>query len=255
MKRRLIRVHAWIAKVFTRRRIRLPTDVTVLIASCYLMLSRATDLSISAWLLENAFQPPIVELYVFCTALLLIVAIVFKLIILVLDYFPPLSYSFVEPDQISDCLFRMNSEIADHIAKFTLGPPVDVRSLPEQHGCRLNLALIVDSLAEHIRRSISNIKVKKKDLFISLYEYDDEKGSLEYVLHYDPKRDLVESRSIDLAANKYERYECVKCISSTNTTAYVLSRSEYARGPLRGTEQSSITWGVSYHLKIKFLDS
>lgn len=230
MKRRLIKTHAWLAKVFASRRIRLATDVIILLASCYLMVKRTLDFSISDWLLENALQQPLVDAYVIGAGISLIMAILSKLVVLVLDYFPPLNHDFIEPDEISNCLFRMNSEIADHIAKCSQTPPVNIRSLPEQHGCRLNLALITESLAEHIRRSISNIKVKKKDLFISLYAYNDQTANLEYILHYDPKRDLVESRSIDLADKKYEGYECVKCINSTNTTAYVLDGGDYAKG-------------------------
>ena len=226
-----MKIKKWLAKKLSGKKTRLYTDLIILLASFYLMLKKGFGFSVSDWLLENAFQQPLVNLYVIISAVLLACASVSKVIILYFDYFPVLSRSFVEPDELSDCLHRMNSEICEHLDKCSNSEPENIKSIYEQHGYKINLALVAGSLAENIRKSIQNIKIKKKDLFISLYSYDDHHAELEYILHYDPKRDLVESKRINLNADKYSDYESVKCMKSKNTTAYVLNgKQNYAKG-------------------------
>ena len=220
-----------LASKFANKRLRLFADITTIIASGYLMIKKATGFSISGWLLANAFHQPLVNGYVYFCATLLVFAVTTKVVTLYFDSFPPLNHNFVEPDEISDCLHRMNSEICNHLKKCAGDAQADIKLLHEQHGYKLNLALIVESLAEHIRKSATNLKIKKKDLFISLYWYNREKGYLEYILHYDPKRDLVDTKQIDLNSGQYSKYECVKCMKSRNATAYVLNgKSDYAKG-------------------------
>jgi hypothetical protein len=226
-----IKFKKWLALIFSNKHIRLFSDLVILLASGYLMIKKSIGFSVSGWLLQNAFHQPLVNIYVYVSATILIVAIISKIIILYFENFPPHNHNFVEPDEISDCLHRMNSEICSHLEKCSNGEPANIKFLYEQHGYKMNLALIVESLAEHIRKSSNNVKIKKKDLFISLYLYDENDGVLEYILHYDPKRDLIETKKIDLRSNRFEKYESVKCMKSTNANAYVLNgKVNYAKG-------------------------
>lgn len=221
----------WLSKIFSNKKIRLSTDLIILGATVYLMIKKSIGFSVSGWLLANAFQQPLVNIYVYASAFLLVIASFSKVIILYFDYFPSSNHSFVEPDELSDCLYRMNSEICNHLDKCTKGEPENIKTIYEQHGYKVNLALIIGSMAENIRKSVRNIEIKKKDLFISLYSYDDTLSELQYLLHYDPKRDLVESQKINLNAEKYIEYESVKCMKSPNATVFVLNgKDDYAKG-------------------------
>jgi hypothetical protein len=230
LKRLFRKAYNFLAKKVCNKFIRLFSDVTILIASSYLMVKKITDFSISGWLLNNAFHQPVVNIYVVTSLIILIIAIISKVITLIVEQFPPVNHNFVEPDEMSNCLYRMNSEIACHLNKLSLSAPVNVKNLCDQHTFDQNLALIVGSLAEHIKKSVPNINVKNKDIFVSLYEYKETSKELVYVLHFDPKKDLVASKVIELEAQKYLDYESVKCIKSPNTTAYVLDKSKYAKG-------------------------
>lgn len=226
-----MRFRKWAANKASNKYIKLATDIILLSATGYMMIKKAIGFSISGWLLANAFKQPLVNVYVAVSAILLIFAILFKIIILYLEHFPPTNQNFVEPDEISNCLHRMNSEICEHLDKCNNSDLANVRNIGEQHGYKVNLALIVDSLAEHIRKSIANVKIKKKDLFISLYTFDGSTNTIEYLLHYDSKRDLIESKLIGLDSEQYSDYESVKCIKSNNTTVYVLNgKVDYAKG-------------------------
>lgn len=225
-----LRIKSFLAKACTNKKLRLFADVVILVSTSYLMLKKLTAFSLTGWLINNAFQQPLINAFVVLAVVVIVTCVVVKIIIVYFDNFPPLNHGLVEPDEISNCLFRINSEISDHVQKCNGAQGLEMRSICDQHGFKVNAALVVDSMAEHIRKSIKNIKIKRKDLFISLYCINDESGCLEYVLHYDSKRDLVESKNINLSEQKFQSYESVKCLKSSNTTAYVLDKKGYAKG-------------------------
>ncbi len=218
------------SKIILGKKISLFSDVVILFASGYLIVKKAFGFSISGWLLNNALHQQAVNLYVYTSGATLVFAILIKALSLAFERFPAVNHLAVEPEEMSECLQAMNNEITNHIDKCDLEESPNVRRLREQHSFDVNLRLIAESLAEHIRKSISTIKIKRKDLFISLYSYDKGNNELKYELHYDPKRDFVQSKVIDFNSDAYSLYECVKCINSSNSTSYVISKDKYAKG-------------------------
>lgn len=206
------------------------TDSIVLVASGYLVFKKVFGFSVSGWLLNNAFQQPLVTVYVYLSAVILIIAIVVKIAALVFKYFPAISQSSATPEQISECLQVMNHEIVGHIDKCKSGNFPNISKLNEQHSFDVNIRLITEALAEHIRSSINTIKIKRKDVFISLYSFADDTNALTYELHYDHKRDLIKSKKITLTDDRFSAYECVKCLKSSDSTAYAISKDKYSKG-------------------------
>lgn len=196
------------------------------------MVKKLMDFSISGWLLNNALHQSGVNAYVYISAVLLIVAIVLKLAAIVAEIFPFKQFDKVEPEEIADCLSAMNKEIFCHITKCSSGR-VDITKLNEQHSFDVNMRIITEALAEHIRKSINSIKIKRKSLFISVYSYDECSSSLTYELHYDPRRDMVKSKTIKLDEDQFKGYESVKCFKDGKSTAYVYNKKEYAKGSSR----------------------
>jgi hypothetical protein len=209
------------------KKIKFFCDGTLLIAASYLMLKKIFDFSMSIWLLDNVLHQTGVNLYLALTGVMLVSAIVIKFLSLMVEIFPPSKHSVVEPEEISDCISVMNKEILGHIKKCGVGQ-ADVTKLNEQHAFEVNMRVITEALAEHVRKSIELIKVKRKDLFISVYRYENEK--LLYQLHYDHKRDLVKSEIIDINDNQFSNYESVKCFNEGKSTSYVHKSKEYAKG-------------------------
>jgi len=193
------------------------------------MIKKGFEFSISGWLHNNALHQNAVNLYLYISGTLLIIAVIIKVLAILFDHFPPTKHTTVEPEEISDCLQSMNLEILGHIEKCNNGP-TNVQQLSEQHSFDVNLRIITEALAEHIRKSINSIKVKRKDLFISVYRYDEPSKSLIYELHYDHKRDLVKSKIIELDKENFKDYESVKCFLSNNSTSYVHNKHEYCQG-------------------------
>ena len=149
---------------------------------------------------------------------------------IIFKVFPIKEHHAVHPDEISECLQVMNNEIISHIKKFDEKYKPILNRLPEQHNFKVNVRVISDLLASHISKSTD---IEKKNLFISLYSYDDSEKKLRYELHQDPKKDLVKSKVIDIYNDEYREYECVKCIKSENFFAYVLDKKRYAKGKER----------------------
>lgn len=228
MGARAYKTHKWMAKVFLSKWCKLTVDSTLLIASGYLMLKKFMDVSMSGWLLNNAFHQPLVNVYVVTCTVLLVSALVVKIVIMFLEAFPPKSFSSVELDEVSDCLLMINNEICQHIDKCNDENKNNIQDLNEQHRFKVNLAAIADALAEHIANQFE--RVSKKDIFISVYSYDETAEELNYLFHADPKKDWVVSKKIRMSDHKYNSYECAKCLKSDSSTAYVLKKSDYAKG-------------------------
>ncbi|GAA6173850.1 hypothetical protein NBRC116592_35200 [Colwellia sp. KU-HH00111] len=222
--------YGYLAKLINGKKVKIFSDAVLLIATAYLMLKKAFGFSISGWLLNNVFHQSGVNVYVVVSAVILIAAVLIKIISLVVEYFPPMKHNNVEPEEISDCIQAMNMEILGHLTKCDGSNIVQINHMTEQHSFDLNIRLVVNALAEHIRKSIDSIKIKKKDLFISLYSFDRDKNALVYELHYDHKRDLVKSKVLGLGDSKFSDYESVKCFLSSNNTSYLTSKKQYAKG-------------------------
>lgn len=211
------------------KKVKAIVDVVILLATSYLMFKKLFDVSVSRWLAAHVFQQQVVGVYEWIAGLVLAVAIIFKLLELLLEYFPANETKNIEPREISDCLQAINKEITGHLNRCVNDKPVNVRRLCDQHTFDLNIRLVVSALAEHIRGCCDKIKIKSKDVFISLYSSDGN-GSLSYVCHYDPKRDGVKSKIISLSDPAFADYECVKCMKSFDSTTYMVDRSGYSRG-------------------------
>jgi len=206
------------------------SEAVILAASGYLLVKKGFGLSISGWLLNNALQQSAVNVYVYTSGVILVAAIVVKVLSLLFVHFPAIKHATVEPEEITECLQVMNKEISNHIVKCDSEDPPNLRKVRDQHSFDVNTRLVTEALAEHIRKSISTINVKRKDVFISLYSYKSSDECLTYELHYDPRRDLVQSKSVDLNDEKYRDYECVKCMKSPASTSYVIDKKKYAKG-------------------------
>lgn len=158
--------YAFLAKFINGKKIKLFSDTVLLIATAYLMLKKAFGFSISGWLLNNVLHQSGVNAYVVISAIILIAAVIIKISSLFVEYFPPMKHHNVEPEEISDCIQAMNMEISAHLTKCNGSNIVQIDQMTEQHAFDVNIRLVFNALAEHIRKSIDSIKIKKKDLFL-----------------------------------------------------------------------------------------
>jgi len=225
----LKKLYSKLSEFCLNKYIRLFSDGFLLVATGYLMLKKAFDFSISGWLLNNVLHQNGVNVYITISATVLIISFILKLLSMLFEQFPPAKHSTVEPEEISDCISVMNKEILGHIKKCCV-EPVDVTRLNEQHAFEVNMRVITEALAEHIRKSIDSINIKRKDLFLSVYRYDKSDEKLIYELHYDHKRDLVKSKEIDINDPKFASYESVKCFTEGKNTSYVHNNKSYSKG-------------------------
>ncbi len=223
-------LYTFSSRFFLGHKVTVFSEATILAASGYLILKKGFDFSISGWLLNNALQQSAVNVYIYVSGVVLVLAIFTKILSLIFLHFPATKHSTVEPEEISECLQVMNKEISSHINKCDLADSPSLRKIQDQHSFDVNTRLITEALAEHIKKSICTINIKRKDMFISLYSYKGDDACLVYELHYDPRRDLVQSKVIRLHDVKYREYECIKCMRTQASTSYVINNKNYARG-------------------------
>lgn len=207
----------------------LVADVTLLVASSYLIVQRTTNFAVSDWLLEHLLKQNAVSWYLIIVALSLGIAVAVKAACLIVKRFPASQYAAQEPEKIATCIRLINDEVAKHVSRCVAHQPIRVTALANEHAFDVNLRSIVHCLADHI---IATVKVglKRRDVFISVYTFEEEHSQLKYELHFDPRRDLIKSRTIRLDDGKYAEYESVKCLNGTAATSYVASRGKYTKG-------------------------
>lgn len=223
------RLYKTIHSFISHKAVKIYADVVMILAGGYLSIKKMTDFSLTGWLLNHALHQPAVNFIVFASVAGIGVAVILKVLTLIAEQFPPKKPINTDPDQISECLLRINKEICEHISKCNTGIQAEIRQLNEQHKFQLNMALIVEALSIHIAQSLNNSKVTKKEIFVSLYRWWPEKEELTYVLHHDPKKDWITSKTIKIRNKEFRDYECVKCLESSNTVAYVLKSKGYAK--------------------------
>jgi hypothetical protein len=163
-----------------------------------------------------------------------------KILFHFLDAFQPLDKIKQEPERINACLLNINKEIKRHLTEIEEDPDKAIPTFTKSHNFDVNVAHIVDCLANHMKQAFANIKPKNRDIFISVYEMKssesdpDALGSLHYLAHWDPQRDTVFSMSIDLGQSKYKGYECVKAITQKQGTVSLLDCTKYKKSRNRG---------------------
>ena len=133
------------------------------------MLRELTGFSISRWLFDNVLHQNGVNLFVQISIVLLFIGVASKIFSIVMEQFPPKQFEMVEPEELMGCLSTMNRKMFGLVNRSS-SEPIDLTRLKDHQSFQVNMRLITQALAEHIRKSIQLIKIKQKDLFISLYD-------------------------------------------------------------------------------------
>lgn len=153
----------------------------------------------------------------------------------ILDAFPPLEKIAQEPERISECILNINLEIKRHLSEIETDAYEAARSFTKSHNFDVNVAHIVGSLAAHLKQAFSHLKIRNRDIFISIYQMKNfdrnpsAAGALEYLTHWDPQRDTVFSKLVEIDGGKFKGYECVKAIVENSASVILLDCSKYKK--------------------------
>lgn len=215
------------------RRLSIFSEVALTGLSLYFILKKTFSFSLTGYLANNYFRQPLIDAFVVATVLLILLAVVFKIIKMVEQYYPQKSHSYVEANDIASCLARINEEVVEHISVCNNKDNVDVNKVVSQHTLKKNVALVVDQMISHIISSFKDFNLKARDVFITLYVFSEDNKSLDYYLHCPSRKDWVETRKIILNSRKFKYYESVKLLKSDRKNSYVLDRKRYNKGASR----------------------
>lgn len=208
-------------------------DVCVASLAGYFTLKKYFGWSLSVWLAQ-VFTPAAVPIVEYPLLAIAGYATAMKIGLLILDAYPATRIKITEPEGLNHCCLRINEEIARHLASILASPATAVTTFTTYHNFKVNVALVVQSLADHIKSTLSGSR--SRDIFISVYAvpcFEDTsapRDTLEYLTHVDPKRDFIHSRSISFSDGAFRQYECIKCVHSPHETCFVLDcQSNYYR--------------------------
>lgn len=248
----------------------------LLAAGLYLTLQKFSGFSVAA-VLQPYLQPFVTPAFL---GLVKDVAFVFvglaslsKGLTHIVEFWPPLATATQEPERISECILNINSEIRRHLSDIISDPNAAIATFVRSHNFDVNVAMAVSSLADHLRRAFSNLKVKPRDIFISVYqakdmrETDPAKVVLLYLSHWEPKRDAVFTRTLEVGKPKFKDYECVKAILKGKPSVVLTDCKSYKKtGNKRGDikhyiglqlEHAGAVLGfinIEFHNKVLFHD-
>jgi hypothetical protein len=192
-------------------------DTTVLATTSYFIVKKISGFSASDKMKEY-FTDSGVDMVVIAVIIAIGYSVAIRLACAVFTRIPATSQVTIEAEGLSTIFMAINSEIEGHISKINSKSRAScMKNISNHHDFEKNIGLIVTQLVEHIQRSVTGIKLKRRDLFVTVYQLDgfqtghEFQGELEYLTHFDPRRDIVSSKTIDFTDSKFENYECVKC--------------------------------------------
>lgn len=160
---------------------------------------------------------------------------VVKVITHVIEGNPPIFTKMQEPESISECALVINNEIKRHLKEIISDPKQAANTFLKSHSFDLNVAHAVSNLADHLKKAFSHLKVKNRDVFISVYKVENigiKSSSLSplfYLTHWDPNRDVIFSKKIDPNNKEHKTYECVKAIKEGKSSVIKWDCSAYTK--------------------------
>ena len=222
------KIHNWLGRKLTGKKHSLFVNGIVVAVATYATLQKTLGVSVGAYA-QSILQPA-----AYCYLKVILLAIVIytclaKIAWLILESYPASLTKTQEPEKINECVLVINEEIKRHIKEIDHNKVEAAKTFVKSHNFNVNIAHIVSCLADHLKRAFPTLRVRNRDIFISVYEYNDQRNTLDYITHWNPSRDAVFSKTIEVSNLQFRSYECVKCINSNNVTSLKWNCFDYAK--------------------------
>jgi hypothetical protein len=172
------------------------------------------------------------------TTLFLVIAFFVNLAPKLQKHFPTLKYKSPEPDGVRVLIHGANA-LASDLRRKLRDNLIKVESICDHHNLKRELIIVTNALAEHVIASNDAIR-RSRDILITVYSLNADKQRLEYLHHYPPQRDGVNSLTISLINKEHEDYECVKCLRENRAGTIVFDKQGYKKS-------SSTRYGTLKH--------
>jgi hypothetical protein len=228
------KAYHWLSKTVTNKTHQAIVNGLLLALGLHVSIQKVAGLSLST-LLHNLLSPAGFYWVKVAAITGIIYASVVKLITHFMDSHPPLSTKTQEPERISECALVINDEIKRHLRDIISNPKASSQTFLKSHNFDVNVAHVVSSLADHLKRAFSHLKVRNRDIFISVYQLEHLESkmppsqSLIYLTHWEPSRDVVFSKKIEPNRREFKTYECVKAINEGKSSVIKWNCSDYAK--------------------------
>ena len=220
------------SKPFRSKTHRLLVDVFVAATASYFMLKKAFGLSLTQSLVI-VFMPSWATTMMGIAIAIVAYAALMKIILIILDALPATRVKHAASDGMSLCCLSINAEIVKHISAVISNPSKAKVTFPEHHNFEVNVGLVVEHMHQHIIATLDG--AHNRDVFVSVYlvpkfeNLSTPRKTLNYLTHKPHKRDVIETRIININDAKYQGYECIKCIKSPKVTQLKLDCSDYEK--------------------------
>lgn len=218
-----------LSKLLLKKGFKTLIDISMVLFGGYLALQKLGGFSISAWLESNNWPSDTVILVVDVLSWLIVFILTCKIFILYFERHPVVKFSTKKYEDFTDCLSQHNRTALKDVMNVNRGRKV-IYEPSDMEEFEVTTGLIVKQLSSSLRNRVLPAFDERKDVFISLYTFDDSLSSLIYELHYHPGREIVSTQKIPIKGSECEEYECVKCMRSNEVTCYLVNKNHYKKG-------------------------
>lgn len=223
--------------------------ITVVVGG-YFTVKKAFGWSLSATL-DSVFHSNAATHVSFFLLCVVVAAVLINAFNIWFEHNPPENVLKIEPEGISRCVLRINNELERHLEKIRDDDALVRARFTDGHAFEENVGLIVDSLVDHAVASLKGFKVRRRDIFVSVYvvpdfeRLDAPSNELCYLTHYPPNRDSVGTKRIVLNDPRYRDFACVRCAQAGHEFICSLDCNDYARGSGKRTKTLKHYFGFS----------
>jgi len=207
-------------------------EIIVYTLGSYLLLQRIFGISLSAGV-ETVFREEFVHTILgvskFFAGGIGLIALVFKGWFMYRDKVGSRQFENLSPSRLSEILIALKHNTDKVISRLRASKCCCQSNLESSFEVVPYCGIIANALIEYTIAGFRSDKLKRKDLFISLYLSDDPESpkKLNYLYHADSSRFSVHSKQIVIDDPAFGDYECVRAIKKNQDIALRFDCSEF----------------------------
>lgn len=216
---------------FKSKRIETLVEITVLTCTTYLVIQKFTNFSLSEYA-KNFFHADFLNKAMphirLGTGIVILICLCFKAYYVFRDKLQKPAFDHSDTGKFIEVISLFQTTTAELIARVLDSKCCCTSRISDRKRFSVFAQGIAKNLAEFVAVGFKDTKFRRKNLFISLYEYvETDKGrALQHLFHEDSKTYDVYTTVMLIDGEEHQKYECVKAIKEDRNMTAILNAQE-----------------------------
>jgi len=217
--------------IFKNKYVEVIVEVTLLIFSSYLLIQRISGFSLAteaAQIFHSQFLTWVTPKAKAVVASIFFIMIFFKIVYLIRDKIQSKKFNNEDPSNFMEVIALFQRATSDLITKIFSSSCCCRAKIDDRKQFVALLQGVSKNLVEFTATGFGKFKFKRRDIFISVYEYiNTEKGdALTHLFHEDAKRYDISSKTMLLNGEEHKDYECIRALKDDRNMTVKLSAKD-----------------------------